>query len=58
MMKMCTSIKVIRNFKMFMKCCLRIVANILKVAKSAIKKMKKIEEEHKSTLAQLKDAKF
>ena len=28
-----------------------------KVAKSAVKKMKKIEEEHKSTLAQLKDAK-
>ena len=27
------------------------------VAKSAIKKMKKIEEEHKSTLVQLKDAK-
>ena len=26
------------------------------VAKSAIKKMKKIEEEHKSTLVQLKDA--
>ena len=28
-----------------------------KVAKSAVKKMKKIEEEHKSTLAQFKDAK-
>ena len=28
-----------------------------KVAKSAVKKMKKIEEEHKSTLVQLKDAK-
>ena len=28
-----------------------------KVAKSAVKKMKKIKEEHKSTLAQLKDAK-
>ena len=28
-----------------------------KVAKSAVKKMKKIEEEHKSTLVQLKDTK-
>ena len=28
-----------------------------KVAKSAVKKMKKIEEDHKSTLVQLKDAK-
>ena len=28
-----------------------------KVSKSAVKKMKKIEEEHKSTLVQLKDAK-
>ena len=28
-----------------------------KVAKSAVKKMKKIEEQHKSTLVQLKDAK-
>ena len=28
-----------------------------KVSKSAVKKMKKIEEEHKSTVAQLKDAK-
>ena len=28
-----------------------------KVAKSAVKKMKRIEEDHKSTLAQLKDAK-
>ena len=28
-----------------------------KVAKSVVKKMKRIEEEHKSTLAQLKDAK-
>ena len=28
-----------------------------KVAKSAVKKMKKIEEEHKSTLVQLKEAK-
>ena len=28
-----------------------------KVTKSAIKKMKKIEEEHKSTLVQLKEAK-
>ena len=28
-----------------------------KVAKSSVKKMKKIEEEHKSTLVQLKDAK-
>ena len=32
-------------------------AKYAKVAKSAVKKMKKIEEEHKSTLAQLKDAK-
>ncbi|XP_023884964.1 uncharacterized protein LOC111997132 [Quercus suber] len=29
-----------------------------KVAKSAVKKMKKIEEDHKSTLVQLKDAKY
>ena len=29
-----------------------------KVAKSIVKKMKKIEEDHKSTLMQLKDAKF
>ena len=28
-----------------------------KVAKNAVKKMKKIEEEHKSTLVQLKDVK-
>ena len=28
-----------------------------KVAKNAVKKMKKIEEEHKSTLVQLKEAK-
>ena len=28
-----------------------------KVAKNAVKKMKKIEEEYKSTLVQLKDAK-
>ena len=32
-------------------------AKYAKVAKSAVKKMKKIEEEHKSTLSQLKDAK-
>ena len=35
--------------------CLKIV--YAKVAKIAVKKMKKIEEEHKSTLMQLKEAK-
>lgn len=49
--------KVIRNFKMCKKALLEDCGKYAKVAKSGVKKMKKIEEEHKSTLAQHKDAK-
>ena len=46
-----------KNFQDVYDALLKDCGKYTKVAKSAVKKMKKIEEEHKSTLAQLKDAK-
>ena len=50
-MRMFTSMRVIRIFKKYT------MHKYAKVSKSVVKKMKKIVEEHKSTLVQLKDAK-
>ncbi|KAL0001805.1 hypothetical protein SO802_015586 [Lithocarpus litseifolius] len=56
-MKKNTLKKEIESFKMFTMHCLRTVANMPKWQRGVVKKMKRVKEDHKSTLMQIKDTK-